>query len=906
MSSRIIIEGKEFNYYPLKELQEKGYDVATLPYSTKILLENLLRKMDGKVVKEDHIIKVLERKREEIPFFPSRVILQDYTGVPLIVDLIAMRNAAARRGKDPQKVNPVIPVQLVADHSVQVDKFGTSYAIKQNLAFEYKKNGERYAALKWAQQNFRNLKIVPPGNGIVHQVNLEFLSEVVSEREGALIPDTLIGTDSHTTMVNGISVLGWGVGGLEAEAVMVGEPSYIIVPEVVGVKLKGKPKEGVTATDLVLSITEFLRKANVVGKFVEFYGDGIRYLTTQDKTTISNMSPEYGATVGFFPYSRNTSRYLSLTGRSEEHIRIVETYLKEQGLYYDGKKKAYDLNLEFDLSAVVPSIAGPANPEDRISLSNVQAVRNIISDHLAKTINAREQRTFNISISGQETQIRDGSVAIAAITSCTNTSNPDVLIGAALMAKKAVEFGLSRKPFVKTSFAPGSPVVEEYLKSAGLMPYLDALGFHIVGFGCTTCIGNSGPLIKEVDEAIKKNKIYAVAVLSGNRNFEGRINPSTAGSFLMSPMLVVAYSLAGRIDFDFENEPIGTDPNGNPVYLKDIWPDHEIIRDYEERFLSKKQYRERKERIFEGVEEWKKLEIPAGDKYIFDPSSTYVREPPWFDVTSTLVPLENARILAIFGDRVTTDHISPAGSIVTDLEKYRRIWENIIDNGYQTPVSNPEKYREIWEELKKGNKSALEQADSPAARYLMERGVSPDDFNSFGARRGNHEVMMRGGFSNPKIRNLMIDTQGGFTIHYPSGEKMSIFDAAERYIKEKVPLVIFAGKMYGAGSSRDWAAKATYLLNVKAVIAQSFERIHRSNLTDMGVIPIEADTSSLQLKGDETVSIDLSNLKEGQEVDIKIRGDVEKVIKGKVRLDTEAEIEYCRSGNILNYTLNKM
>ena len=884
MTSIISIEGKEFNYFPLKELENRGYNIDKLPYSTKILLENLLRKMDGKVVREEHVAKVLERKREEIPFFPSRVILQDYTGVPLIVDLIAMRNAAVKIGKDPQKINPVIPVQLVADHSVQVDRFGTSYAILENRSLEYKRNGERYAALKWAQNNFRNLKIVPPGNGIVHQVNVEFLSDVVSVRDGTLIPDTLIGTDSHTTMVNGISVLGWGVGGLEAEAVMVGEPSYILVPEVVGVKLKGQPKEGVTATDIVLSITEFLRKSNVVGKFVEFYGDGIKHLSTQDKTTISNMSPEYGATVGYFPYSRNTTRYLTLTGRSAEHIKTVEAYLKEQGLYYDGKKKDYDVFLEFDLSSVVPSIAGPANPEDRISLSNIQSLKTIIEENLSKNLNQKEQRRFEITVSGQETQLKDGSVVIAAITSCTNTSNPDVLVGAGLMAKKAVEKGLTRKPFVKTSFAPGSPVVEEYLRKANLQPYLDALGFQIVGFGCTTCIGNAGPLITEVEEAIKKDKIYTAAVLSGNRNFEGRINPFVSGAFLASPMLVVAYSIAGRIDIDFENEPLALDPNGRPVFLRDIWPESSLIRSYEEEFLSKRHYQERKEKIFEGVEEWKELRIPTGAEYVFEPNSTYVREPPWFDVSTTLVPIVSARILAIFGDRVTTDHISPAGNIVTDMEKYRK----------------------IWSEFKRGDNSQMNQVDSPAAKYMMENGVGPDDFNSYGARRGNHEVMMRGGFSNPKIKNKMIDTTGGFTVHYPGGERMTFFDAAEQYKREKVPLVIFAGKMYGAGSSRDWAAKATYLLNVKSVIAESFERIHRSNLTNMGIVPIEANTSGLNLKGNETVSIDLSGVKEGQMVKITIKGESEQTIEGKVRLDTEAELDYCRSGNILNYTLNKM
>ena len=540
--------------------------------------------------------------------------------------------------------------------------------------------------------------------------------------------------------------------------------------------------------------------------------------------------------------------------------------------------------MEFDLASVVPSIAGPANPEDRISLSNTHGIRKIIEDSLTKNLGVSQQRTFEIEIGGKEAQLKDGSVVIAAITSCTNTSNPDVLIGAGLVAKNAVERGLTRRPYVKTSFAPGSPVVKEYLEKANLQPYLDALGFHIVGFGCTTCIGNSGPLITEVDEAIKKDKIYTTAVLSGNRNFEGRINPSVMGAFLASPMLVVAYALAGRIDIDFEKEPLAMDPNGNPVFLKDIWPEDALIARYEEDFLSKKHYRERREKIFEGVDEWKNLEIPSGNEYTFDPKSTYVREPPWFDVSNTLVPIENARILAVLGDRVTTDHISPAGAIVTDLEKYR----------------------EIWEGLRNGDRSVLSRIDSPAAKYLMENGVSPDEFNSFGARRGNHEVMMRGGFSNPKIKNKMVDISGGFTIHFPGGEKVSFFDAAESYKKENIPLVIFAGKMYGAGSSRDWAAKATYLLNVRAVIAESFERIHRSNLTNMGVIPIEANTSSLNLKGNEVVSIDLSNVKEGQTVTIQIKGENVQTLEGKLRLDTEAEVEYCRKGNILNYTLKKM
>ncbi len=884
MVSNISIDGKEFRYFDLNELEEKGYSVKDLPYSTKILLENLLRKLDGKYVTEDHIRKVMERKREEIPFYPSRVILQDYTGVPAIVDLIAMRNAAKRRGIDPEKVNPVIPVELVADHSLQVDKFGTRFAIFENRALEYKRNGERYSALKWAQKNFRNLRIVPPGNGIVHQVNIEFLARVVMEKDGVLYPDTLIGTDSHTTMVNGISVLGWGVGGLEAEAVIVGEPSYILVPEVVGVRLIGKPVEGVTATDIVLSITEFLRKSNVVGKFVEFYGDGMENLSAQDRTTISNMSPEYGATIGYFPASQATLDYLYQTGRSREHISIVKKYLKKQGLFYDGREKRYDQKLEFDLSKVEPSIAGPTNPEDRISLKNVPAISRIIREANLRETGSEQSKSENITIRGDEVKITDGAVAIAAITSCTNTSNPDVLIGAALVARNAIERGLKVKSYVKTSFAPGSPVVAEYLNKAGLTPYLEGLGFHIVGYGCTTCIGNSGPLIKEVEEVIKQRKIYTAAVLSGNRNFEGRINPFVKGSFLASPMLVVAYAISGRIDIDFEKEPVGIDPNGNPVFLRDIWPDKETIRAYEKEFMDRKMYLERREKIFEGIQEWKDLQIPEGNVYRFDERSTYVRDPPWFDVQSALKPIENAMIFAIFGDRITTDHISPAGNIIQDYRKYE----------------------EIWQEYRKNGKAALSKAEIPAARYLMENDVAPTDFNTYGARRGNHEVMVRGGFSNPKIRNLMVGEPGGYTVQQQSKTKTTFFDASTEYRASGTPLVIVAGKMYGVGSSRDWAAKATYLLGVRAVIAQSFERIHRNNLTNMGVIPVEADTTELGLKGDETISITWEKLYPGAPATITISGNVKKTITGKIRLDTQAEIDYCEEGNILNYTLKKL
>ena len=882
MPSEIEINGKKFKFFSFESLDKEK--VSKLPYTKKIVLENLLRHLGNGIVTQDDIDNFLSGKKVEIPYYPSRVILQDYTGVPVILDIVAMRNAYSRRGKNPEDINPVIPVDLVADHSLQVDKFGTSLAILENRKLEYERNKERYALLKWAQENFRNMRVVPPGNGIVHQVNIEFLADVVSNRDGVVFPDTVIGTDSHTTMVNGISVLGWGVGGLEAEAVIVGEPSYILVPEVVGVKLLNAPREGVTATDIVLSITEFLRKNNVVGKFVEFYGPGLSYLTTQDKSTIANMAPEYGATVGFFPLTEDTLDYLYKTGRDEEHIELIREYGKKIGLFYDGSDKEYDRYLEFDLSSVEPSIAGPANPEDRIPLNENKILNNLINETIIKERGNNERKSKILRINGNLDELKDGSVVIAAITSCTNTSNPDVLVGAALLAKNAVERGLRTKYYVKTSFAPGSPVVSEYLRRSGLMPYLEALGFHIVGFGCTTCIGNAGPLIPEVEQAIKSEKIYTAAVLSGNRNFEGRINPYVKGAFLASPLLVVAYAISGRIDIDFYNEPLGYDPNGNPVYLRDIWPEKKEIRKYEDMFISRDLYIERKKRIFEGVKEWKDLEIPKGNVYEFDERSTYILEPPWFENIKKIGNVKDARILAIFGDRITTDHISPAGNIVTDLEKYRK----------------------IWDEFKKIGPKALETVEIPAAKYLMERGVPPDEFNTYGARRGNHEVMVRGGFANVKIRNLIVDKQGGYTIHYPDGKLMTIFDASMEYQKEGRELVVVAGKMYGAGSSRDWAAKAPYLLGVRAIIAESFERIHRSNLAAMGILPIEAKTSDIKLKGNEIVSIEIEKLVPGAKVTIKFKGENDTVLEGKLRLDTEAEIQYGENGNILNYTLGKL
>lgn len=867
---------KNFEIISLKSLEENGYEIKTLPISLRILLENLLRRLDNKVVKEEHIRAIVERKKVEIPFFPERIVLQDYTGIPVVLDLVAMRNAVIRMGYDGKRINPVVPVDLVIDHSVQVDRFGTVYSLRENMELEFKRNEERYRLLKWAQNNFTNFRVVPPGNGIIHQVNTEYLTSVVLERNNILFPETIVGTDSHTTMVNGIGVVGWGVGGLEAEAAMVGEPMYIEVPEVVGVKLIGRPQEGVTATDIVLSITQLLRKKNVVGKFVEFFGPGLKYLTAQDRTTIANMAPEYGATIGFFPVDEKTIEFLELTGRSKDTIRRVEKYLKEQGLFYSNEDGIrYDDIVEYDLSSAEPSIAGPKNPDERIGLKEAsQKIRGIV-----KELNMENRESRVIDIKGEKALFGNYSVVIAAITSCTNTSNPYLLVGAGLIAKKAVELGLRVKPFVKTSLAPGSVVVRDYLERAGLLPYLEALGFHIVGFGCTTCIGNSGPLIPEVENAIKENDYFTAAVLSGNRNFEGRINPYVKGAFIGSPMLVLAYALAGRIDIDFYKEPIGLDPNGKEIFLKDIWPTSDeifgIIRDN----IGPEMYRERYSRVFEGNEMWKNLQVPLGETYTFDPSSTYIKEPPWFkDLTPPGInDIFNARILAIFGDNITTDHISPAGVILPD----KSILKDFDINK-----------KETWKNI------------PPAALYLLQNGVSPDDFNTYGSRRGNHEVMVRGGFANPKIRNKMVEIQGGYTVVYPDGKMMSIYDASNEYRSRGIPLVIFAGKRYGQGSSRDWAAKATALLGIKAVIAEGFERIHRSNLVDMGVIPIQVEKLP-ELKGDELVNI--LGLKEpypGKKVRVVLSSGIE--VEGILRLDTQAEIEYVKNGGILIYTIKKI
>ncbi len=870
------VRNKTYKYFKVEDLESLGYSVKNLPISLKIIIENLLRRVGNGEVRMEHIESIIRREQVEIPFYPERVILQDYTGVPVVIDLIAMRNAVQRMGKDPKKINPVVPVDLVIDHSIQVDYFGTSYAIELNKKLEYERNGERYLMLKWATKVFKDFRVVPPGNGIIHQINTEHLSGIVMEKDGYLFPETLIGTDSHTTMINGLGILGWGVGGIEAEAVVVGEPIYMEIPKVVGVKLTGSPKPGVTATDIVLSITQFLRSKKVVGKFVEFIGNGMKYLSLQDRTTISNMAPEYGATAGLFPVDETTLKYMKLTGR-EKLVPIIEKYMKEQGLFYTGQEYAYDELYEFDLGSVEPCVAGPRNPDEKISIRNVP--------NELKRLAGRERKEMELEISGTKYKFGDFSVSLAAITSCTNTSNPFVLMGAGLLAKKAVERGLKVKPFVKTSLAPGSVVVTEYLKKSGLLPYLEALGFHVVGYGCTTCIGNSGPLVKEVEEIMKNSDLYITGVLSGNRNFEGRINPYIKGTFLASPMLVVVYALSGRMDIDFEKDPVGLDPNGKPVFLKDIWPSDDEIRSYIDNYVNSDLYKEKYKNIFEGDENWKALKIPQGEYYEFDPKSTYIREPPWFqDFSLEERPLKdiiNARILAIFGDNITTDHISPAGTIVSDPE----ILKNL-------DLNDKEKLKNI----------------PPAALYLLQNGVKPEDFNTYGSRRGNHEVMVRGGFANVKIKNKMVERMGGYTKYYPEGEEMSIYDAAIKYMQQGIPLVIFAGKRYGQGSSRDWAAKATELLGVKAIIAEGFERIHRSNLVDMGVLPIQIPEPINDLKGDELVDIiGISEMVPKGKVQITIkRNGNERKIEGILRVDTKAEVEYIKNGGILKYTLKKL
>ena len=879
------VGGTSYAYYSLPAAAEAGLgDIGRLPFSLKVLLENLLRHEDGSSVTVDDIKAVgawLQERRSdrEIAYRPARVLMQDFTGVPAVVDLAAMRQAMTELGGDPQKINPLSPCDLVIDHSVMVDAFGGPGAFKTNVEREFERNGERYAFLRWGQTAFDNFRVVPPGTGICHQVNLEYLAQVVwtKDEDGQTVayPDTLVGTDSHTTMVNGLSVLGWGVGGIEAEAAMLGQPVSMLIPEVVGMRLTGTLKEGATATDLVLTVTQMLRAKGVVGKFVEFYGPGLDHLTLADQATIGNMAPEYGATCGFFPIDAETIRYLTFTGRDPERIALVEAYAKAQGLWRDADTPdpVFTDTLELDLGSVEPSLAGPKRPQDRVALSGVAA-----NATEAVTGAGVDPKAKGIAVAGAEGreghELRHGDVVIAAITSCTNTSNPSVLVAAGLVARKARARGLQTKPWVKTSLAPGSQVVTDYLEAAGLQEELDALGFDLVGYGCTTCIGNSGPLPEPIAEAIDQGDLHVAAVLSGNRNFEGRVNPMTRLNYLASPPLVVAYALSGSITRDLTSEPLGKGSDGEPVYLKDVWPTNQEIRDIVEEVVTREMFQTRYADVFEGPPEWKTIETAASDTYDWQDSSTYVRYPPFFeDITpepGTLDDIRGARVLAELGDSVTTDHISPAGAI---------------------------------------------KEESPAGGYLTGHQVRPRDFNSYGSRRGNHEVMMRGTFANIRIRNEMVPgVEGGVTKHLPSGEVMPIYDAAMRYRDEGVPLVVLGGKEYGTGSSRDWAAKGTRLLGVTAVIVESFERIHRSNLVGMGVLPLQftggQSRQSLGLTGEET--FDIAGIAEGLEPRAELPCTIHRPdgssedITLLCRIDTADELEYFRHGGILQYVLRNL
>ncbi len=875
--------------YRLAALEEQGVaNISRLPYSIKVLLEAALRQVDDFAVTEDDVVKLANwqpnGKRGEMPFKPARVVMQDFTGVPAVVDLAALRSQMARQGKDPRRINPHIPVDLVIDHSVQVDRFGALYALFYNAAREFERNRERYAFLKWGGTAFENFKAVPPDTGIIHQINLEYLARVVqiSPDNGDVVafPDSLVGTDSHTTMIDGLGVVGWGVGGIEAEAVILGQPIFMLTPDVVGFKLTGELPEGATATDLVLTITEMLRKFGVVGKFVEFFGPGVSRLSLADRATIANMSPEYGATMGFFPVDEETLRYLAGSGRSEELIEMVARYTKEQGLFRtdDAPEPEYTAVLELDMGAVEPSLAGPKRPADRIRLADMKKEfhRALTAPPGPQGIGLKEEDLSN-SVTVEEDNVRfdltHGDVVIAAITSCTNTSNPGVMMAAALVAKKAVEAGLDVKPWVKTSLAPGSKVVTRYLEASGLLPFLEALRFHVVGYGCTTCIGNSGPLPDPIREAVEAGNLAVTAVLSGNRNFEGRVSPHTKGNYLASPPLVVAYALAGTVDIDFETEPIGNDPNGEPVYLKDIWPTQEEVRSAIRQSLKPEMFAEEYANVYEGNEAWNEIPVTGGDVYDW-PESTYIKEPPFFmDVTPEMPdiqPITGAKVLLYLGDTVTTDHISPAGVIAPD---------------------------------------------SPAAKYLLEHGVPRSEWNSYGSRRGNHEVMMRGTFANIRIRNKLVPgVEGGYSVYQPTGEQMSVFDAAMKYQEDGTPLLVIAGKEYGTGSSRDWAAKGTQLLGVRAVIAESFERIHRSNLVGMGVLPLQfkpgESAASLGLTGFETYDIlGLDNdMKAGQTFTVRATDADGKVTEFQVisRIDTPVEVEYYRNGGILHTVLRRM
>jgi aconitate hydratase len=916
--SKLRVNNQDYEICRLDALNQHGCQPHRLPYSLRILLENLLRTENGRSVTADDIRFVAEWKPQAVPdkeiaFSPARVLMQDFTGVPAVVDLAAMRDAMKKMGGNAALINPLQPAELVIDHSVQVDEFATPSAFGINARLEFDRNQERYAFLRWGQSAFRNFKVVPPDMGIVHQVNLEYLARVVfSEKDGTTLayPDTLVGTDSHTTMINGLGVLGWGVGGIEAEAAMLGQPVSMLLPQVVGFKLTGALREGATATDLVLTVTEILRKTGVVGKFVEFFGPGLDYLPLADRATIANMSPEYGATCGFFPVDEITLGYLRTTGRSSQQIALVEAYCKEQGLFRTSDSKSKDVEysqvVELDLATVEPSVAGPRRPQDRAPLSKAkesfeEALPSLIGPRTARNGNkTAPQQIARLEGEGGTTAIaledphspaaqknvdddvfeklHDGSVVIAAITSCTNTSNPSVMMAAGLLAKKAVEKGLQRKPWVKTSLAPGSRVVAEYYRKAGLVPYLEQLGFHIVGYGCTTCIGNSGPLPQDVSYAINEKELVAVSVLSGNRNFEGRINSEVRANYLMSPPLVVAYALAGRIDTDITRDPLGTGKDGKPVYLRDIWPTQKEVEQVVAGAIDSSMFTHNYETIFDGDAEWKKLPVPQGETYQWDAKSTYIKRAPYFDdmpaKPAPVQDIKSARVLAKLGHSVTTDHISPAGSI---------------------------------------------KPASPAGKYLQERGVKPTDFNSYGSRRGNHEVMVRGTFANVRLRNrLAPETEGGMTKHLPSGEVMTIFDASVKYMAAGVPLIVLAGKEYGSGSSRDWAAKGPLLLGVRAVIAESYERIHRSNLVGMGILPLqflpEEDPDTLGLTGEETYDIVglpqlvASKFAGGKQIKVRATAAGGRVIEffAQVRIDTPQEILYYEHGGILQYVLRQL
>ncbi len=885
------LQGRTYHYYSLDALEKEGYDIKHLPFSIKILLESLLRQCDGFGIKEEHICNLANwtnehKKQAEVPFKPSRVILQDFTGVPAVVDLASMRDAMARLNASADlihKINPEVPVDLVIDHSVQVDCYGSTESLNENVKLEFERNKERYEFLNWAKKVFDNFSVVPPATGIIHQVNLEFLAKVVSTKieddKTVVFPDTLVGTDSHTTMINGLGVLGWGVGGIEAEAGMLGQPSYFPMPEVIGVRLTGKLPAGATATDLALYMTKILREKGVVSKFVEYFGEGVSNLPLADRATVANMAPEYGATCGYFPVDEETVAYLKLTGRTDEHIELVRTYLKENGMFYEGKEEPiYTDVIEVDLSKIETSLAGPKRPQDRILLKDMkEEFQKSVTAPLGNQGHGMKTEEFSkkckvVLKDGRKSTMETGSIVIASITSCTNTSNPYVLLGAGLLAKKAVEKGLSVPAHVKTSLAPGSKVVTDYLEKAGLQQYLNQLGFYTVGYGCATCIGNSGPLLPEIDEAIMKNDLLVASVLSGNRNFEGRIHQLVKANYLASPILVVAFALAGTVNIDLQKEPLGKDQNGNPVFLKDIWPNEKEIQEVLTQSVKPELFSKEYETVYQNNDMWNHMKAGDSPLYKFNEKSTYIQNPSYFTNLSkepgTIKPLTGMRVLGKFKDSITTDHISPAGAI---------------------------------------------GKNTPAAKYLLDNGVKQEDFNTYGSRRGNHEVMMRGTFANIRLRNLLASgTEGSFTTYWPTNEVMSIYDAAMKYKEENIGLVILAGKDYGMGSSRDWAAKGPSLLGVKTVIAESYERIHRSNLVMMGILPLQflpgESADSLGLTGEEIISVDIDeNVKPHDEIKVEAVGidGNKKSFSAVLRFDSEVETEYYRHGGILQMVLRE-